>query len=206
MVKMIRSTTMLAVSLLLAVSGDPLFSAAGAWQDGSVNSAQTKLAADKWLQLRNRYGWKIRYPADWGATGHGYTEPANDDAPTISGPTNCYEQRCGNAQIQVRIFKPTDEVAKLTACELVRRAVSTGAKVSSTRELKVAGVSACEIIFTSNYTLNRYIEFKHRNHYFHVAYWEEGKASIGEIRSAADWRLVDIFDQMMDTFSFTDEK
>ena len=208
-VNMIRSNKtkiMLTVTLLVGVSGNPLFSAEAVLQDGSVNSIQTKSDADKWVQLRNRYGWEIRYPADWGATGHGYTKPADDDAPTIGGPKGCYDQRCGNVQIQVETLKPTDKIAKLTACELVRRDLSTGAAVSSTRELEVAGVPACEIIFTSNYTLNRYIAFKYRNQSFLVAYWEDGKASITEIKSPADWKFVEVFDKMMSTFSFTDGK
>jgi hypothetical protein len=176
------------------------------WEDGLLMSEQSQTASNNWIQLMNRYGWKIRYPPNWKASGHENTAPANDDAPTIVGPGTCYRQRCGNIQIQVQDLERADAVAAISACEYVKNSVSTTTKIVLTREFEIAGEPACEVVFTTGGILNRLIGFKHRNQGFLIGSWESGASSSDDIKSPADWRLTELFDKIMSTFSFTDRK
>jgi hypothetical protein len=68
----------------------------------SVRSGQD-LDTAHWKELKNQFGWQLRYPPDWEAWGHGSDTPdaESDDQPEIVGPKHCGESHTRCASLQV---------------------------------------------------------------------------------------------------------
>jgi hypothetical protein len=85
----------------------------GMHQDQSKATAPTKDSGTaNWKTLKNKYGWRIKYPEDW----RPFKNP--EAAPAVSGlvefvlPFDCTKERCASFQIESYMYKGVNELSE----------------------------------------------------------------------------------------------
>lgn len=157
----------------------------------------------QWTTLKNIYGWEIKYPKGWDATGQGDvyhqadTSPQDGSRVWISGPLPCStSQRCAMITVTAADIEETGPTPK-------EWPIDPASLFGRQRRFELAGTSAIEACWPMDNgkrpTCN--IGFEHKGLGFGIAYFEFGK-EYGQIRSPKDWMYEAIFEKMLKTFTF----
>lgn len=158
----------------------------------------------QWATLKNIYGWEIKYPKGWDATGQGDAYHQGDTSPQdgylvwIRGPLPCNSesQRCATIAIAVgkadEAGTSTNDFLRLDPASLFGRL----------KKFELAGASAMEACWFMNAIGPACsVGFEHKGLGFGITYDEGGKDD-AQIRSPKDWKYESIFEKMLKTFSF----
>lgn len=153
-----------------------------------------------WQELKNQFGWEIRFPKDWEAWGHGTDTPdaEADDQPEINGPRGCMESgaRCGGFQV---IFPHYDY------CKLSPRAFllggGSGAKIFTQGEIRVGDSLGYEVVSLDKDGPVRVIALKRDGMLLTITYSENDRDP-NAIKLPSDWKFASIFETILSTFTF----
>lgn len=173
-------------------------------QTGDSDTAQ-------WQELKNKWGWKVKFPNNWEAYAVGEDTTETGDGVGIQGPKRCYPagERCAHVGIGVNPLE-SDSIANLNPRDYLLKQIHElyKRKLISEGETRVAGFPAYEIFFLQQneggwpqgkpYHL---IAVKRESKILTISYYEDTKDR-ATINSPADWKLVPIFEKMLSTFSF----
>ncbi len=166
-----------------------------------------------WNALVNEYGWSIKYPSSWEAYGMHDNTAEEEEGPIIQGPKNCFDGglRCGTIQIDSMGERTIAEFSNLTPKQYLfeYRLKYLAGKLLAQRALQVGGESAYEITFLQtnaggypNGQVAKTIAINHKGVMYTIGYYEDFKDR-SAIKSADDWTLTTLFEQIISTFRFT---
>lgn len=173
---------------------------------GSAQASDSDTA--QWQELRNKWGWKIRFPKDWEAIGHGEDTPETDHGLILQSPSACYEagERCGFVQIDSMPLQ-ADSISKLSPREFLLRRLDDS-KLLTQGETRVGEHVAYHILVLEQRRAGfpqgkpmQLIALKRGGKILQISYTEDAKDRAA-ITSPSDWKLVPIFEKMLSTFSF----
>jgi hypothetical protein len=160
------------------------------------NNKMSNDSAAHWQELKNKWGWTIRFPKDWEVWAVGEDTPETGDNVWIQGPKGCFEagERCGFIEVQLL---PEDYWLRY------RKANS-----ASQAELQVDGFPAYKNIGLAKNVGGwpqgepvETIVVNHKDEVLSILYSEDAKDRAA-IRSASDWKLAPVFNKVLSTFSF----
>ena len=159
----------------------------------------------QWATLKNIYGWEIKYPNGWDATGQGDVDHSGDTsaqtgfAVKITGPGSCSteSERCA--------------IIAITAMDQAHSGMSpkeylglhpSSQLFASPRKFVLSGEQAMEACWpTGGHAPVCVIAVEHMNQIFDIHYTEFGKDN-AEMKSPKDWKYEATFNKMLKTFSF----
>jgi hypothetical protein len=160
-------------------------------------------------KLRNKWGWKIRFPKDWEADADGEDTAETGDGVGIEGPKGCYQAdaRCGYVAIDSMPLQ-TQSLSELSPKQYLLKNELYNRKLVREGETRVAGFPAYEIFFLQQNQGGwpdgmpwHLIAVKREGKILRLLYHEDAKHR-STIKSPDDWKLVPIFEKMLSTFSF----
>jgi PsbP-like protein len=163
----------------------------------SPSAAPSALDTAHWNTLKNKYGWKIKYPKDW---------VPDEEAPisgivTFFGPGDCTKERCVSFQVDSEIFQDEGPQGEDFGPD------NNPSKFLSYRRYRLGGFPALDVIFhdanTNGYTLVRGVTVNHSGRLLGITYTEGGKDK-DAIKLPPDWKYTSNFNQILDTLSFYD--
>jgi hypothetical protein len=179
------------------------------------NASQAAKPADQtiatWRELKNSYGWSIRFPRNWTANAIGDEEPATYESPDFAGPNDCYKQGlpCAGFQIDAMPWQQ-DDISRQTPKEYL----GGGSDPDFIRQGPICldGHVGYQVFYLakniggwSHPEPVREIAVKHNGKMLTIIYSENAKDNEA-IRSPQDWKLAPVFEQILSTFRFTDDK
>jgi hypothetical protein len=187
-----------------------------------ANQPSTDISA--WKTLENRYGWSVKYPGLWEASGLGGSTADRDMEASLQGPKGCFEanQECGNLSIGIWIgsispntttkqFDNSSPKEFLLANEFPTPPDPEKVLLEQ-GEATIAGDPAYYVVFRQkNFEdypdglVMKKIVVKDRNKFYTIASYETGKNKefISSINSPAGWLLNPTYDKIVFTLSFT---
>lgn len=177
----------------------------------SSESSKTKLDTTHWKTLTNKYGWRIKYPADWYATANSDEVTARTSAMVeLGGPKGCPDathQRC--AFIQIFAAPGQDaSVSNQSPEEYLGFGQNHSGHPLSEQVFKLDGLPAAESTgFVDEQGATREIAVKHEGQMLIITYIENTNIIVDQdkevpVKSPADWKYKEVFDKMLDTMSF----
>jgi hypothetical protein len=187
------------------------------------SAGQRPMDISNWRTLQNRYGWSVKYPALWDASGLSGA-PANLDAEaSLQGPGGCYEtnQECGNISIGIWIgsISPTAATRRFDNSSPKDFLLATEFPTPPDPEktlleqggATIAGDPAYYVVFRQknfesypNGIIMKKIVVKDRNRFYTITSYETGKNNqyLSSINSPGAWLLTPTFDKIISTLTF----
>jgi hypothetical protein len=173
-------------------------------QDQPKPAAQAKDSETaNWKTLKNKYGWKIKYPPDWPPA------PNPEAAPSVSALVefiyrhfDCAKERCASFQIQPYMYKGVNDLPEEDA-----EPTKNIPNLFFRRRIRLGGLPAVDTCWYSPESnggqLAREIIVVHKGREVKISYGEGGPDGAA-IKTPADWKYVGIFDKILSTMSFYD--
>jgi hypothetical protein len=178
--------------------GMPQESQKSAQDKSTPASAASEPDADTahWKVLKNKYGWKIKYPKNWQPDNN----PATSGLVTFFGPGDCTKERCASFQLDSEIEQKVNGDDKKSPQELLSggRPPVPGYQ---RRAFEIDGFPAFEDSGPNVPAPALQIAVKHYGKILLITYIEGGK-DVDAIKSPADWKYVADFDRMLSTLTF----
>ncbi len=175
----------------------------GTRQDKSKAAAQAKDSETaNWKTLKNKDGWKIKYPANWGPEPDAEASPAVSGSVDFYGPGDCTKERCASFQIQTYMYKGVNDLSEEDA-----EPKKNIPNLFFRRRIQLGGLPALD---TCSYSpesnggqVAREIIAIHKGREVVISYGESGPDR-AMIKTPADWKYVGTFDKILSTMSFYD--
>ena len=173
----------------------------------AMSSAASSAELTSWSEFRNRFGWSIRYPAEWPIqpTMDMYDEisPEKSGVVELEGPPGCYEsgKRCASVQIEYDWLESTASAASSPKDYLLR---DVNGRILSQGSIQLAGREGYQITLLEERSgwdsgmPSKRIAIRDNGHHLRIEYHEDAKER-RQIHSASDWTLVSTFEQMLST-------
>ena len=183
----------------------PRYSAKELYQNQPKSSSglmDVDLDLAHWSTLRNKYGWKIKYPKNWVADSAGDVTAETSGIVDFSGPWDCAKERCVVLQIDSEILRDEfkDSLERYLDVDKLRP------YLISQRKFEVSDFPALEVDFRCSAALGaievpcRQIAIKHNGRILRISYSEQG-SDRNTIKSPSDWKYIAIFDKMLTTLA-----
>lgn len=156
-----------------------------------------------WRTLKNKYGWKIKYPPNWLPAPNPEAAPALSGLVEFRGPGDCGKERCAYFQINSDINQgkvkdpPEDDTEPKT----------NDPNLFFRRRVQLGGFPAIDACWyepkTSGGQLARGIAIFHKGREIEITYIEGGPDKT-TIKAPIDWKYVGTFNKILSTMSFYD--
>jgi len=162
----------------------------------SAAAAEPHADTTHWTLLKNKYGWKIKYPKSWQPDNN----PVTSGLVTFFGPGDCTKERCASFQVDSEIFQSINGDDKKSP-EQFLGGDRPSTNLFNRRAFEMDGFPAFEVSAPNNPVPTRGIAVKHDGKILLITYSEGGKDN-DAIKSPRDWKYVTEFDKILTTLSF----
>ncbi|MGC2828307.1 MAG: PsbP-related protein [Candidatus Acidiferrum sp.] len=176
----------------------------GTHQDKSKAAAQAKDSETaNWKTLKNKWGWEIKYPADWKVFENPQAGPAISGVVEFYSPGDCVNERCASFDINSDINQGTvkdfpEEEAK---------SQKNDPNLFFRRRFQLGGFPAIDACWyepkANEGQLVRRISVIHKGREIEITYAEGGRGKVA-IKTLADSKYMGTFDKILSTMSFYD--
>lgn len=181
----------------------------------AATNANTNTATDEtagWKTLQSKYGWGIKYPPTWDASGFNDNTAEEEPNPVIQGPTNCWDQGISCGTVELGYDANSTQTAKQFLLNEFMTLSQEGRKpeLLEQKERLLGGQEAYEIVIREpnpggqpDPLLHKYIAVNHNDKIFELLFSEE--RSNEKVELPSDWRLLSTLEQILSTFQFTED-
>jgi hypothetical protein len=182
----------------------------------SEKQRQTEIDTTEWKTLKNKFGWSIKYPPTWEASGQHNVIAEDFVAPIIQGPKGCYKNKAECGSIQVDVPSAMTDIYKNVSpsqYELEKFKNAPFQILKNQNESLVNGNPAFEVTYLisndGQFPNGRYVKeiaIKHKEDIYVISYDAGSNDSSGRGITGLpeDWQLAPVFGKMLSTLKFSE--
>mgnify|MGYP001580800908 FL=1 len=183
----------------------------------SLTPAPTTDPRANWKTIKNTaFSWEIKYPSDWEILTPVCDLPAGECSNVMMRGTNIFngecsdpKLRCGNLSVEVVVPHTGNVTATMSAKQYIESFNPSIPIVEPSTEVIINGETGYQQTvqnFPGSSAITRTITILHNGKVYYLGMTEGYYHDNYNIHTTNDWKLLSIFNQILSTFKFLDDR